>query len=69
MALKNMEHHSRVREANKICCCVPQMASSAQLFITALFSTFFWPGSLVHRAKKKNKRVKQQTLLGGLCVL
>lgn len=48
-----MEHHSRVCETSKMCCCISQMASSAQLFILAVFSTFFWPGSFVHRAEEK----------------
>lgn len=67
MALKNMEHHSRVCKTNKMCCCVPQMASSVQLFIGSFFSTFFWPGSLVHRAKEKQVHEAADVVRWSVC--
>lgn len=60
MALKNTERHSRVCETSKMCCCVPQMASSAQLFITALFfflSTFFLAWKFGAQSKEKKTQV------------
>lgn len=48
MALKNMKHHSRVRESNKMCCCGPQMASSE-----LLLSAFSWPVSSTSRGEAR----------------
>lgn len=59
MALKNEKHHSRVRESNKMCCCVPQMASSAPLL-----SAFSWPVSSMNGAEKKQG---WKHLWGALC--
>lgn len=53
MALKNMEHHSRVCETNKND--VPQMASSAQLSISAPLYSFRSVSLMMSRAEEEHE--------------